>query len=52
MLAFAVIPGLRGVDSANFAAVFSSVIQPEIDKMGVKKTGNLFPRFPVSYLRR
>ncbi|NBH32405.1 hypothetical protein D3Z58_02250 [Clostridiaceae bacterium] len=38
-------PGLRGVDSASFAAVFSSVIQPETGKMGAKKQETFFLDF-------
>jgi len=36
---------LRGVDSANFAAVFSSVIQPKISKIGAKKQETFFLDF-------
>ena len=38
-------PGLRGVDSANFAAVFSHTVKPEISKMGAKKQETFFLDF-------
>lgn len=38
-------PGLRGVDCANFAGVFSPAVKPGIDKTGVKKQETLFPDF-------
>ena len=45
MLAFAVFPGLRGVDCANFAAVFSPTVNPGISKTGVKKQETFFLDF-------
>jgi len=36
---------LRGVDSANFAAVFSHAEKPEISKMGAKKQETFFLDF-------
>ena len=42
---FPISPGLRGVDSANFAAVFSHAEKPETDKMGVKKQETFFLDF-------
>lgn len=38
-------PGLRGVDCANFAAVFSPTEKPGTSKIGVKKQETLFPDF-------
>ena len=45
MLASTVFPGLRGMDCANFAAVFSPTVNPGISKIGVKKQETLFPDF-------
>jgi len=38
-------PGLRGVDSANFTAVFSPAVKLGISKMGVKKQETFFLDF-------
>ncbi len=45
VLAFPISPGLRGVDSANYAAVFSHTEKPETGKMGVKKQETFFLDF-------
>ena len=43
-------PGLCGVDSANFAAVFSHTVKPEISKMGIKKQEIFFRRLHITFV--